>query len=192
VRPNGLRRSTPPCAPCNVLTRLTIRFQLTPTAAFFEDLARRLYRRHENRLVRQERWGLPEGGLTSTLNRAEMTNAERTQNRSLFWLELVVAADTREVCKQLAAGVQARRGENRLHRRWMTVRQNLYRRRFPNALPPLIPSPRALISAAEAAHLLALPTARMKGVPVRRVAIPRIPMPPETPRADIDEPVPTP
>ncbi len=25
---------------------------------------------------RQERWGLPEGGLTSTLNRAEMTNAE--------------------------------------------------------------------------------------------------------------------
>ena len=169
-----------------------IRFQLTPTAAFFEDLARRLYRRHENRLVRQERWGLPEGGLTSTLNRAEMTNAERTQNRSLFWLEVVVAADTREVCKQLAAGVQARRGENRLHRRWMTVRQNLYRRRFPNAIPPLIPSPRALISAAEAAHLLALPTARMKGVPVRRVAIPRIPMPPEIPRADIDEPVPTP
>ena len=140
--------------------------------------------------MRQERWGLPEGGLTSTLNRAEMTNAERTQNRSLFWLEVVVAADTREVCKQLAAAVQARRGENRLHRRWMIVRQNLYRRRFPTATPPLIPSPRALISAAEAAHLLALPTARMKGVPVRRVAIPRIPMPPETPRADIDEPVP--
>ena len=62
--------------------------------AFFEELARRLYRRHENRLVRQERWGLPEGGLTSTLNRAEMTNAQRTQNRSLFWLETVVAADT--------------------------------------------------------------------------------------------------
>ena len=61
----------------------------------------------------------------------------------------------------------------------MPVRQNLYRRRFPTATPPLLPSPRALISAAEAAHLLALPTARMKGVPVRRVAIPRIPMPPE-------------
>jgi len=169
-----------------------IRFQLTPTAAFFENLARRLYRRRENRLVRQERWGLPEGGLTSTLNRAEMTSAERTQNRSLFWLEVIVAADTREVCKHLAASVQARRGENRLHRRWLYVRQNLYRRRFPAATPPLIPSPRSLISAAEAAHLLALPTARMKGVPVRRVAIPRIPMPPETRRADTDEPVPTP
>jgi len=169
-----------------------IRFQLTPTAAFFEDLARRLYRRHENRLVRQERWGLPEGGLISTLNRAEMSNAERTQNRSLFWLEVVVAADTREVCKQLAASVQARRGENRLHRRWMIVRQSLYRRRFPMAIPPLVPSPRSLISAAEAAHLLALPTARMKGVPVRRVSIPRIPRPPEILRADTDEPVPTP
>ena len=71
----------------------------------------------------------------------------------------------------------------------MPVRHNLYRRRFPTATPPLLPSPRALISAAEAAHLLALPTARMKGVPVRRVAIPRIPMPPEILRADPDQPV---
>jgi hypothetical protein len=61
-----------------------VRFQLTPTPSFFEELARRLYRRHENKLVRQERWGLPEGGLVSTFNRAEMRAAERTQNRSLF------------------------------------------------------------------------------------------------------------
>ena len=65
-----------------------VRFQLTPTPSFFEELARRRYRRHENKLVRQERWGLPEGGLSSTLNRAEMRNAQRTQNRSLFWLEV--------------------------------------------------------------------------------------------------------
>ncbi len=76
-----------------------VRFQLTPTPVRFEALARRLYRRRENKLVRQERWGLPEGGLTSTFNRAEMRAAERTQNRSLFWLETVVAADT-------AGGVQ--------------------------------------------------------------------------------------
>ena len=49
-----------------------VRFQLTPTPSFFEELARRLYRRQENKLVRQERWGLPEGGLSSTFNRAEM------------------------------------------------------------------------------------------------------------------------
>ena len=159
-----------------------VRFQLTPTPSFFEELARRLYRRHENKLVRQERWGLPEGGLTSTFNRAEMRAAERTQNRSLFWLETVVAADSPEVCKAIAAAVQSRRGENRLHRRWMIIRQRLYRRRFPRALGPLIPSFRTLVSAAEVAHLLELPSARMKGVPVRRVTIPRIPASPEVGR----------
>jgi hypothetical protein len=159
-----------------------VRFQLIPTLTYFEELARRLYRRHENKLVRQERWGLPEGGLWSTFNRAEMRSAERTQNRSLFWLETVIAADSAEVCKAVAAAVQSRRGENRLHRRWLVVRQGLYRRRFPRALGPLIPSFRCLVSAAEVAHLLALPSARMKGVPVRRVPLPRIPAPPETVR----------
>ena len=160
-----------------------VRFQLTPTPSFFEELARRLYRRHENKLVRQERWGLPEGGLTSTFNRAEMQAAEHTQNRSLFWLETVVAADSPEVCKAIAAAVQSRRGENRLHRRWMIIRQGLYRRRFPRALGPLLPSWRCLVSAAEVAHLLELPSARMKGVPVRRLTLPRIPLPPDIVRA---------
>jgi hypothetical protein len=169
-----------------------VRFQLTPAPAWFEALARRLHRRHENRLARAERWGLPESGLRSTLNRAEMHNAEQTQNRSLFWLELAVAADTIAACKTVAAAVQARRGENRLHRRYMLVRRGLYRRRFPNALAPLVPSPRALISAAETAHLLELPSARMKGVPVRRATVPRIPAPPEALRADDLDPIATP
>src|SRR3954454_2677902 len=131
-----------------------IRFALTPAPASLEAIAHRLFRRHENRLARQQHWGLPEAGLTSTLQRAELTNASRAQNRSLFWLELVIAAPDRETCRQLAAAVQARRGENCLHRRFMPLRQILYRRRFPPATPPLVPSPRSLISAAEAAHLL--------------------------------------
>jgi hypothetical protein len=165
-----------------------VRFQLTPTPSYFEEIARRRYKRHENKLVRQERWGLAEGGLWSTLNRSEMHNAQRTQNRSLFWLEVQVAADSGQACKTIAAAVQSRRGENRLHRRWMTVRQGLYRRRFPRALGPLIPSTRCLVSASEVAHLLALPSARMKGVPVRRLALPRIPMPPEIRRASESNP----
>ena len=168
-----------------------VRFGLTPAPVCWESIARWSYRRHENKLIRSERWGLPEGGLTSTLNRAEMANAGRTQNRSLFWLECVIAADGLQSARRLAATVQARRGENRLQRRWMPVRHNLYRRRFAAATPPLLPSPRSLISASEAAHLLALPTARMKGVPVRRAATPRISMPPEIQRADPDLPVPT-
>jgi hypothetical protein len=173
-------------------TPSTIRFSLTPAPASLEAITHRCFRRHENRLAHQGRWGLPEAGLQSTLQRAELTNASRAQNRSLFWLELVIAAADRETCRQLAAAVQARRGENRLHRRWMPIRHDLYRRRFPAAIPPLVPSPRALVSAAEAAHLLALPTARMKGVPVRRIAIPRIPMPPEIHRAAVEHAVPAP
>ena len=148
-----------------------------PDPHFFEEYARRLYRRHENKLARQERWGLPEGGLLSTLNRSEMADAQRTQNRSLFWLEAVIAADTMQACKTVAAAVQSRRGENRLHRRWMVFRPGLYRRRFAQARGPLVPSARSLVSAAEVAHLLELPTARMKGVPVRRQMLPRIPAP---------------
>jgi hypothetical protein len=172
-----------------------VRFQLTPTPASFEALVRRFYRHHEARLMRHERSGPREGGLFSTFNRAEMRAAERTQNRSLFWLETVVAADDRDVCKAVAAAVQSRRGENRLHRWWMYLRQGLYRRRFPLALGPLVPSPRCLVSAAEVAHLLELPSARMKGVPVRRVTIPRIPAPPEVfrgSRARTEGPTPKP
>ena len=166
-----------------------VRFQLTPTPSFFEALARRRYRQHEHRIARQERWGLPDGGLQSTFNRAEMRAAERTQNRSLFWLETTVAADTPDVCKTVAAAVQSRRGENRLHRRWMLVRHRLYRKRFARALGPLVPSTRCLVSAAEVAHLLALPSARMKGVPVKRMTLPRIPAPPGVTRGHRNRPI---
>ena len=180
ARPGRARRARRSCASSS-----------RPRPTWFEALARGLYRRHENRLVRAERWGLREGGLTSTLNRAEMRNAEQTQNRSLFWLELVVAADTpRRRASTLAAAVQARRGENRLHRRWMIVRREPLPPPLPaRPSPPLLPSPRALVSAAEVAHLLELPSARMKGVPVRRATVPRIPEPPEALRADDLDPI---
>src|SRR5205085_1369938 len=135
-----------------------VRFQLTPTPVSFEGLVRRLYRRHEHGLARGRGAGGRERGLWSTFDRAEMRAAERTQNRGLFWLEAVVAADDSEVCKAVAAAVQSRRGENRLRRRWMVVREGLYRRRFQYALAPLIPSFRCLVSAAEVAHLLELPS----------------------------------
>ena len=147
------------------------------------------YRRHENRLVRAERWGLPEGGLTSTLNRAEMPNAAAHPEP-----QPVLARGRRR--RRPRAGLQAARR-----------RRPGPPRREPPAPPldarppatstaaasrtrlgPLLPSPRALVSAAEAAHLLALPSARMKGVPVRRLTLPRIPAPPEVLRADRPRP----
>ena len=133
--------------------------------------------------MRQERWGLPEGGLTSTFNRAEMRAAERTQNRSLFWLEAVVAADTR-------GRVQDGRRRRAVAPRREPASPPLDDRP-PGPLPPPLPAraraadalvSASLVSAAEVAHLLELPSARMKGVPVRRMTLPRIPAPPEVMR----------
>jgi hypothetical protein len=167
-----------------------VRFQLTPTPLSFDALARRRYRAHERHLVGARHLGSDHGAPLSTLDRVEMSNAGRTQNRSMFWLEVAVAADDAAVCKTIAAALQARRGENRLRR--IVGTQGTYQRRFPRALTPLIPSPRSLVSSAEVAHLLALPSARMKGVPVRRMTVPRIPAPPQALRATEDSEIPVP
>ena len=104
-------------------------------------------------------------------------SAEETQNQALFWLEAQVCSGDREECWRLAQGLAAERGANRLQVRHMPLRTWLYRRRFPRALPPLFRSPslRSLVSTAELAHLLELPSAAMKGVAVSRSAVPRLP-----------------
>ena len=114
-----------------------------------------------------------------------MRSAVEVRHRSMFYLEVQVASSDWETCNRIAASLVARRGENHLHRRYMIVRQRLYRRRFPSAYPPLLPpfSMRNLVSGAELAHLLELPSARMKGVPVRRLTTPRMPAPPDSFRA---------
>jgi hypothetical protein len=119
------------------------------------------------------------------LARAELRSAVEIRHRSMFYLEVQVGASDWETCNLIAASLLARRGENHLHRRCMVLRQRLYRRRFPTGYPPLVPSPsmRTLVSGAELAHLLELPSARMKGVPVRRLTIPRMPAPPDAFRA---------
>jgi hypothetical protein len=160
----------------------TVRVQLTPCMLPLERLARERFHRHENKLARREsRLVMRDAGLMSTLNKAEMTAASEAQGHAWCWLEVQIAADTRENANRIAAAVQARRGENRLQRRWMILRENLYRERFPTAYPPLLPAftLRTLVSSSEVAHLIALPGARMKAVPVRRLALPRIPAPPE-------------
>lgn len=153
----------------------TVRFQLTPCALTLERYARERLRRHEERL------GIGDGGSLGSLNSAEMAAAAASQDHAWCWLELQIASDSRETANRIAAAVLARRGENRLQRRWMIAREDLYRRRFPTAYPPLLPSPtlRTLASSSEIAHLIALPGARLKNVPVRRLALPRIPAPPE-------------
>lgn len=153
----------------------TVRFQLTPCVLAIERYARERLRQHEGRLVARD------AGVLSTFNRTEMSAATAVQDHAWCWLEVQVAADSRENANRIAAAVQARRGQNRLHRRWMILREDLYRRRFATAYPPVLPGVtlRSLASSSEVSQLIAFPGARMKNVPLRRLALPRIPAPPE-------------
>jgi hypothetical protein len=166
----------------------SVRLQFTPAPLGMEGWARRRFRVHEDHLARSEqRVVLADAGLRSVLNQAEMSEAGRAADSSLFWIEVQVGAPTGEVANRIAAAMIARRGANRLQRRRMVVREDLYRRRFPDAYPPLLPTVgwgnfNSLASAVEVSHLLQLPTARMKAVPIRRLTIPRLPPPPEIAR----------
>jgi hypothetical protein len=158
----------------------TVRFQLMPV---IDGLERRYRQRLHRRELRARRsWGR-RGPLTLSAG-AEIASAVEVQDRALFHLELQVAASDFQTANSIAASVMARRGENHLHRRYMTVRQGMYCRRFPTAYPPWLPplSHRTVVSGGEIAYLFELPTARMKGVPVRRLTRPRIPAPPEMAR----------
>jgi hypothetical protein len=117
-----------------------------------------------------------------------MQAATRSQSHTWCWIEVQVAAPNREIANRIAAVVQARRGENRLQRRWMIWREDLYRGRFPSAYPPLLPglALRTLASASEVAQLVALPAGRLKNVPVRRLALPRLAAPPDLQIAEPD------
>src|SRR5205823_1177953 len=121
----------------------------------------------------------------SVLEQSEMRSAVEVRHRGMFYLEVQVGSRDWETCNRIAASLVARRGENHLHRRYMVIRQRLYRQRFPSGYPPLLPpaSMRTVVSGAELAHLLELPSARMKAVPVRRLTIPRMPAPPDAFRA---------
>ncbi len=158
-------------------TPSTVRFQLMPVIDGLERRYRQRLHRHELRARRS--WGR-RGPLTLSAG-AEIASGVEVQDRALFHLELQVAARDFQTANSIAASVMARRGENHLHRRYMTIRQGMYRRRFPTAYPPWLPplSHRSVVSGGEIAYLFELPTARMKGVPVRRLTRPRIPAPPE-------------
>jgi DNA-binding XRE family transcriptional regulator len=155
-----------------------VRFQIMPASEQLEDRARRRLERHERQ---RHEHHLRERRGASILEQAEMRSAVEVRHRSMFYLEAQVGSSDWETCNRIAASLVARRGENHLHRRYIVIRQRLYRSRFPGAYPPLLPplSLRNLVSGAELAHLLELPSARMKGVPVRRLTIPRMPAPPD-------------
>ena len=151
----------------------TVRFQLTPCALAVERYARERLRGHEDRLA------IGDGGVLGSLE------PFRDDRRGLEPGSRVVlargsgrvplAGDSEPDRRR---GARASRGEPAAmpvdDRAGGSLPQT-----FPDRVSPLLPSLRTLASSSEIAHLIALPGARLKNVPVRRLALPRIPAPPE-------------
>lgn len=166
----------------------TVRLTLTPALHAVERLATSLARGEANRAAREEQWGATEAGLRAPQRRRELEGTQPSQNRSLCWFELAIGSDDAAACKAITSALQVLRGANRLHRRIVDLRPARTRDRFVAGEPPLLPvTPvgglRTLVSSAEIATLIELPTARMRGVPVRRLMLPRLPAPPDALRA---------
>ena len=183
----------------------TVRLQFLPAPRALESLASSLLAWQENRAARSETWGVREAGLRSPRRLAELRGSERSQHRSLFWFELLIAAEDASAARQIAASVTALRGDNVLHRRHAPLRARRAAQRlcdrfvagdpprlplcwFNWLAPPLTllcaPGITTAVSTDEVARLIELPTARLKGVPVRRNMLPRLPAPPDVQRAD--------
>ena len=162
-------------------TASCVRIQLTPCMLSVERVARERLRHHERKLAGSGTRASVNGQTLGAFDCSEMVAASEAQNRAWCWAEVQVATDTLKNAKRIAAALTARRGENRLQRRLMILREGVYRRRFPTAYPLLLPSLslRTLLSASEIAHLIQLPGARLKGVPVSRLALARVPAPPD-------------
>ena len=95
----------------------TVRLQFLPAPRALESMASSLLAWQENRAARSESWGVREAGLRSPRRLAELRGSERSQHRSLFWFELLIAAEDASAVKQIAAAVSAFRGDNSLRRR---------------------------------------------------------------------------
>jgi hypothetical protein len=157
-----------------------VQFAITPTAASFETLAKLLYRRHEERLVRG-RDGL-RSRESSLVEQTELRGALEIQHRPLFFLDLRIVAPTRVVCEQISAALRAERAENRFVERGASVRQGLlglYSRRVArgegNPLPDCI---RGVLATSELAELWQLPSVDYSTVPFSRSALPLAPASP--------------
>ncbi len=93
--------------------------------------------------------------------------------RYLFCVDIRILSTDAEAAKRVAAVIQSGRGENRLVRRTMRLRRNLYLRRLERATPPLLHVLPRILSSAELAALWALPTQRIKTLELERSGVPR-------------------
>jgi Replication-relaxation len=158
-----------------------VQLALTPAPASFERFAKHLYKRHEVRLSRERREHLAVRDR-SMVEDTELRGGLDVQHRSLFFMDLRVAAGSREACLRIASELRARRAENRLVERGTGLRHGLlavYGRRVQRGEGnPLPPFHKGVYASTELASLWQLPSSDYMTVPFARSALPLAPAPP--------------
>ena len=163
----------------------TVQWSLVPAPAVSERLARAALRRKERELERRRERGGDPGARSELAEREIEGSVAGVLHRRLFFLELRVGAPTLRTARLVAGALRAGPvGETRMVERLAIVRAPLYRRRMRRGIGNPLPSfERGVVSSRELAALWQLPRPFLDGVAIRRASVPRIPAPPEIPRA---------
>jgi hypothetical protein len=158
-----------------------VQVAMTPTPASFERHAKRLFKRHEDRLSR-ERHDRPVMRDRSLVEDIELRGGLDVQHRPLFFVDLRVIASGRDQCEQIASELRAEEAENRLVERGTAVRHGLFglyarrvRRGEGNPLPSFH---KVVFASTELAAVWHLPSIDYSAVPFARGVLPVAPAPP--------------
>ncbi|MFI5010673.1 MAG: type IV secretory system conjugative DNA transfer family protein, partial [Solirubrobacterales bacterium] len=159
-----------------------VQIALTPAPASFERHAKHLYKRHEARLARERRAGDRVIGDRSLVEESELRGGLEVQHRPLFFTDIRIAGDEREVCERIASELRASGAENHLVERGTGLRHGamgLYRRRVRRGEGNPWPSWRkGVFASTELAALWHLPSVGYLTVPFARAPVALAPAPP--------------
>ena len=162
-----------------------VQIAVTPTPALFEVFAKHMYKRHEAHLSRERREHLVIRDR-SMVEDAELRGGLDVQHKPLFFADLRVIADTREVCERIASELRSETAENHLVERGTYVRHGLlgmYTRRIQRGEGNPLPSFRkSVFAAGELAAIWQLPSLDYLTVPVARSGVPLAPASPAVQR----------
>jgi Replication-relaxation len=157
-----------------------VQVAITPTPASFERHAKRLYKRHEDRLSRERRDHIVMRDR-SLVEDIELRGGLEVQHRPLFFVDLRVIAPDRGRCEQIASELRAGEAENRLVERGTGVRHGLfglYGRRVQRGEGNPLPSfHKGVFASTELAAIWHLPSIDYSTVPFERGVLPVAPAP---------------
>ncbi len=158
-----------------------VQFALTPTPAFFEAIAKRLYKHREAQLSRERREHLIMRDR-SMVEDVELRGGLDVQHKPLFFLDLRVVGPDRATCERIASELRVQGAENRLVERGTSLRHGvlgLYGRRVQRGEGNPIPSfDKGVFATPELAALWQMPSSDYVTVPVARAGVPLAPAPP--------------